>query len=66
METITKRYYMGVLGARDIGKTYDEAIREARAYLASHPDCEERIIVEFASVVRRERTPIVVKKVRRG
>ncbi len=69
---MTRRFYMGTIGIHNhvrendcFIKLYDEAVREAKEYLEENPDCEERAIVEIVAFVRRERTPIIVEKVRR-
>jgi hypothetical protein len=71
MITMTKRFYMGTNHIGPKGKAdgflklLSEAIEDAKEYLESNPECEERYIVEVVKVVRRERVPIVVESIRK-
>lgn len=67
MITMTRRYYMGALSIRNGNpplKLVSEAIQEAKQFLAEHPNCNERYIVEVIKVVRRAEVPVIVEDVR--
>lgn len=60
---LTKRFYMGSLAARNLGKTYNEAVEEAEYFLTQNPGAKERVIVEIIAVVKRSPVPTMVEKI---
>lgn len=67
MRTMTKRFYnsSSAVMRPEMLTLYGDAIERARKQLDNNPHLEEVNIVEIVAVVRREKTPIVVEKIRR-